>query len=136
MKKEKNTNTSSFDTFIRCKFKKASLFKSSRPEVFCRKSVLRNLAKFTGKYLYQSFFFNKVAGLVKFTGKYLCQRFFFFLRPATLLKKDRHFPVKFMKFLRTLFLIEDLLCLLLFIDAAIPLHNFEFQKKKCSMFHC
>ena len=28
-----------------------------------KKGVLRNLAKFNGKHLYQSFFFNKVAGL-------------------------------------------------------------------------
>ena len=33
------------------------------PEVFCKKGVLRNFAKFTGKHLCQSFFFNKVAGL-------------------------------------------------------------------------
>ena len=39
------------------------LSKSSRPEVFCKKGVLRNFAKFTGKYLCQSLFFNKVAGL-------------------------------------------------------------------------
>ena len=32
-------------------------------EVFCRKSVLRNFAKFTGKHLPQSLFINKVAGL-------------------------------------------------------------------------
>ena len=32
------------------------------PEVFCKKGVLRNLAKFTGKHLCQSLFFNKVAG--------------------------------------------------------------------------
>ena len=44
---------------------------SSRPEVFCKNGVLRNFAKFTGKHLCQSFFFNKTAGL----------------RPATLLKK-------------------------------------------------
>ena len=36
---------------------------SSRPEVFCKKGVLRNFAKFTGKYLCQRLFFNKVAGL-------------------------------------------------------------------------
>ena len=36
---------------------------SSRPEVFCKKSVLRNFAKFSGKHLCQSLFFNKVAGL-------------------------------------------------------------------------
>ena len=46
--------------------------RSSRPEVFCEKGVLRNFAKFTGKHLCQSLFFNKVAGL----------------RPATLLKKE------------------------------------------------
>ena len=36
---------------------------SSRPEVFCKKGVLRNFAKFTGKSLCQSLSFNKVAGL-------------------------------------------------------------------------
>ena len=36
--------------------------RSSRPEVFCKNGVLRNFAKFTGKHLYQSLFFNKVAG--------------------------------------------------------------------------
>ena len=36
---------------------------SSRPEVFCKKGVLRNFAKFTGKYLLQSLFFKMVAGL-------------------------------------------------------------------------
>ena len=29
-------------------------YRSSRPEVFCKKGVLRNFAKFTGKHLYQS----------------------------------------------------------------------------------
>ena len=46
--------------------------RSSHPEVFCKKGVLRNFAKFTKKHLCQSLFFNKVAGL----------------RPATLLKRD------------------------------------------------
>ena len=36
--------------------------RSSRPEVFYKKGVLKNFAKFTGKHLYQSLFFNKVAG--------------------------------------------------------------------------
>ena len=45
--------------------------RSSRSEVFCQKGVLRNFAKFTGKDLCQSLFFNKVKGL----------------RPAILLKK-------------------------------------------------
>ena len=47
------------------------IFRSSRPEVFCKNGVVRNFAKFTGKRMCQSHFFNKVAGL----------------KPATLLKK-------------------------------------------------
>ena len=39
--------------------------RSSRPEVFCKKGVLKNFTKFTGKHLCQSLFFNKVAGLNK-----------------------------------------------------------------------
>ena len=60
-------------------------------EVFCKKSVLRNFAKFTGKHLCQSLFFNKFASL----------------RSATLLKKriwHRCFPVNFGKFSRRLLL--------------------------------
>ena len=55
-----------------------------------RKDVLRNSAKFTGKRLCHSLFFNRVAGL----------------RPATLLKRFWRscFPVNFSKFLRTPFL--------------------------------
>ena len=74
--------------------------RSSRPEVFCEKSVLRNIAKFTEKHLCQSLFCNKVAGL----------------RPATLLKMrlwHRCFPVNFAKFLRTPFFTEHLKRLLL-----------------------
>ena len=36
---------------------------SSRPEVFCKKSVLRKFTKFTGKHMCQSLFLNKIAGL-------------------------------------------------------------------------
>ena len=81
------------------------LFASSRPDVFCKKGVLRNFTKFTGKQLCQSLFFNKVAGL----------------RPATLLKKrlwHSCFPVNFVKFLRTPFFIEHLWWLLLALDAS------------------
>ena len=38
----------------------------SRPEVFCKKCVLRNFAKFTGKHLRKNLFLNKVAGSVNF----------------------------------------------------------------------
>ena len=37
--------------------------RSSHPDVFCEKGVLRDFANFTGKHLCQSLFFNKVAGL-------------------------------------------------------------------------
>ena len=39
--------------------------RSSDPEVFCKKGVLRNFTKFTGKHLCQRLFFNKVAGFIK-----------------------------------------------------------------------
>ena len=37
-------------------------YRSSRPEVFCKKVVLKNFGKFTGKRLCQSLYFDKVAG--------------------------------------------------------------------------
>ena len=67
-----------------------SMMRSSRPDVLCKKSVLRNFTKFTGKHMCQSFFFNNVAHH----------------RPATLLKKRlwrRCFPVNFVEFLWTPF---------------------------------
>ena len=73
---------------------------NSHPEVFCKKVVLKNFTKLTGKHLCHNLFFNKDAGL----------------RPATLLKKrlwHRCFPVNFSKFLRTPFVIEHLWWLLL-----------------------
>ena len=60
-------------------------------EVFCKKGILRNLAKFTGKHL----FFNKVAGLKK--------RLW-----------HRCFPVNFARFLSTPFLQNTLRRLLLY----------------------
>ena len=38
------------------------IFQKQPHEVFHEKSVLKNFIKFTGKHLYQSLFFNKVAG--------------------------------------------------------------------------
>ena len=43
--------------------------KSSHPDVFCEKGVLRNFAKFSGKHLCQDLFFNKVAGACNFIKK-------------------------------------------------------------------
>ena len=81
----------------------SDFLRSSRPEVFCKKSVLRNFTKFTGKHLCQGLFFNKVAGL----------------RAATLLKKrlwHRCFAENFGKYLRTPFFSEHLRWLLLFLN--------------------
>ena len=36
-------------------------WKASEAEVFCKKGVLRNFTKFTGKHLCQNLFFNKAA---------------------------------------------------------------------------
>ena len=53
------------------------LFRSSRPDVFCEKGVLRNFAKFTGKHLCQSLVFNKVAGTAcNFTKKEILAQVF------------------------------------------------------------
>ena len=66
---------------------KISPFRTSRPEVFCKKGALRDFARFTC----QSLFFNKFTGL----------------RPGILSKKrlwhKYFFPVDFAKFLRTHF---------------------------------
>ena len=70
------------------------MFRSNYPEVFCKKGFLINFAKFTGKHLCQSLFFNSSV-----------------LRLATLLKKSLWhmcFPVNFTKFLRTPFFYRTL----------------------------
>ena len=97
--------------------------RNSLPKVFCKKEVLKNLAKFTGKHLCQSFFFHKVAGLLKIKLWHRC------------------FPVNFAKFLGTRFLTEHLRWLLLYsesyfnlsclnepcLDEHVVLHAFKCQ---------
>ena len=73
--------------------RKTILFRSSHQRCSLENVLLINFAKFAGKQLCQSLFFNKVGGLM----------------PATLLKKrpwHRCFAVKFAKLLRTPFFIE------------------------------
>ena len=55
------SSSDSLDSFSN--FDKLKPYRSSRLEVFCKKGVLRNFTKFTGKCLCQSLIFNKVAGL-------------------------------------------------------------------------
>ena len=59
-------------------------FRSSHPEGFCKKGALKILAKFLGKHLCQSLFFNKVAVIRRLW--------------------HRHFSANFAKFLKTPFL--------------------------------
>ena len=76
--------------------------RSSYPEVFCKKGVLRNSEKSTEKDLCQSLFLNKVTGF----------------RPANLFKKrllHTCFPVNFTIFLRTPFVTEHLRWMLLWL---------------------
>ena len=54
------SSSDSLDSFSN--FDKLKPYRSSRLEVFCKKSVLRNFTKFTGKYLCQSLIFSEVAG--------------------------------------------------------------------------
>ena len=81
------------------------IYRSSRPEVFCKKGVLRNSTKFTGKHLCQRLFFNKVAGL-----------------------RHRCFPVNFVEFLRTPFFIEHLWWLLLDISRTVSKHILAYSQ--------
>ena len=53
--------------------------KSSRSEVFCKKGILRNFTKFTGKHRRQSLFFNKVAGLRPLRTPFIIEHFWWLL---------------------------------------------------------
>ena len=78
------------DIFLLNEISGSFIYRSSHLRCSMKKGVLRNFGKFKGKHLYQSLFFNKVAG-----------------RPASLLKKGLWhmcFPVNFPKFLKTPFL--------------------------------
>ena len=71
------------------------LFKSSHRRCSVKQGVLRNFAKFIGKHLCQSLFFNKVAGP----------------RPATLFKKktlSQLFSCEFCKISKNIFFTEHL----------------------------
>ena len=83
-------------------YPKIKLHRTSHRKCSVKKGVIRNFTKFTGKYLCQRLFFNKIEGL----------------RPATLFKKrlcHRCFPLNIVKFLRTPFCIEHFWWLLLII---------------------
>ena len=94
-------------------------YRSSRLEVFCRKGVLRNFERFTGKHFCQNLLFNKVPGL----------------RTVTLLKKRfwyRCFPVNFSKFLKTPSITEHLRWLLL----KTPVNQLIFREELVDLQLC
>ena len=93
-----------------------TICRSSHRRCSVRKGVLRNCAKFTGKHLLQSLFFNKVAGKI------------FLSKPSIPLHLFRiHFPVIFF---------EIVLVLLLKITVFVFLFFFVSQKKKENIFFC
>ena len=94
-----SSNGQMFHTFPAKNFRDfkpcVTVLKSRRSHRSCslRKGVLRNFAKFTGKHLCQSLFFNKVAGLSPEACNFIKKRLW-----------RRCFPVNFAKFQRTPFL--------------------------------
>ena len=72
--------------------KDPSDYRTSRPDLFCEEDIFRNFAKFTGKHLWQSLLFNKVADLRVQACKFIKKRLWHWC-----------FPVNFVKFLRTPF---------------------------------
>ena len=93
------------------------MFRSSRPEVFCKEGVLRDFAKFTGKHLRKGLSFNKVADLRPEACNFIIKEAL-----AQVL-----FCEFFCEFLRTPFFIEYPWWLLLYIRIAMQypptLHN-------------
>ena len=89
------------NSFQKCRSNSLQMFfGSSRPDMFCKKTVLRDFPKFTRRHLCQSVFITKVAR----QGRLLC----FKERPCFLV-----FPAYFVKFGRTPFLTEHFWWLLL-----------------------
>ena len=60
VKNDHNAKDSTFESKLYFDY----INRSSCPEVFCKKGVLRNFAKLTRKHLCQSLLFNTVAGLL------------------------------------------------------------------------
>ena len=91
-----------FGRSIEWKYRQLNSLQQQSLEMFCQKRCFKNFTQFTGKHLFQSLFFNKVAGL----------------RPATLLKINFGTGVflrNFVEFLRPLFLQNTSGRLLLFL---------------------
>ena len=105
---------------LRITRKLIKICESSRPEVLCKKSVLRNFTKFPGKHLCQSLFLNKKETLAQVFSYEFCEiskNIFFFtehlahMKVCKFIKKrlqHRRCPVNIAKFLRPAFFTEHL----------------------------
>ena len=99
--KSKPSNITSFNFYLL----EQTNIRSSRPEMFCKKGVLKNFTKFTGKYLRWSLFLIKLQAVAVGGRQVVAGRLL--QAEATLLKKKLWywcFPLSFAKFLRTPFL--------------------------------
>ena len=92
-------------------------FKNQSLDVFCKKRTLENLANFTGKYLFWSFFFLNLQAW----------------EPEAFLKRDPDtyiFPLKFAKFLRAPILKYNCEPLLLYLQVILfTLHEKDTANK-------
>ena len=98
-----------------------SEYRCCRPEVFCRKSVLKNFAKFKGELLCQSLLFEKVAGL----------RPYFFIKNGT---PAQVFSCEFCKTSKNTFFTEHLWWLLLWTDLGLTLIMVTFWRCLATLF--
>ena len=82
--------------------------RSSRLELFCKKGFLKKFAKFTGKHLYGSLFFNKNAAC----------------KARKFIKKENVFSCKFHKIFKNIFFTEPLRT-----ATSVPTGSFLFRRK-------
>ena len=64
----------SLDTWC-IRYNQGRNYQKQSPEVFCKKGVFENFAKFTGKYLCQSLFLTKLKTLIKLFSCEFCEIF-------------------------------------------------------------
>ena len=86
-------------------------FRSSDWRCSVRKGVLRNFAKFTGKHLWQSLFFNKVAGWSNYFWSFSClllkiSCLFYFSRKMEWKKGNTLMELKYLLFCSSIYLFD------------------------------
>ena len=108
-----------------------AVLRSSRPDEFCEKGVLRNFAKFLRKHFCQSLFFNKVAGASLFNkvAGAACN----FIEKETLAQV---FSCEFCKiskntfFYKTPLVTASVFCYCCYLHQLVRVHRFEMEVVK------